>query len=442
MKKKVLFLDRDYLFQYINTDQFEPLFVALTKKQKVKLEECNQNVIACFESEYEELEVSDYPNNYLIFSLCSDRFLNHYEYKKREEILGKTISFWRKILDQWKPSCIVNEVCTMEWVEVLYIEAKARGIPYHTFLYGFRKGYSYWAETPFNSVIDAKLWQTATPTSDDYQEARMYYDLIRNKHEKPFYIQNLNNSKIRGILGSFKYYIQCSFADCFRRGFVYEQYRDISKCMFYNNISRLFYKYDNLNLVDSNHEYVYYPMHYEPEATLTYFADPYVDQSSVLHQIALSLGTKQILIVKEHPQQLGKLATDQYRRLKKICPNLMFIRGEVSSYDVLKKINLMVTLNGTAGLEAMIMGKAVIVLGKVFYSYCKSANYCKDFRELKLTVRNRLYKPVNRDDVIDFLARFFSLQTEGFPSMHSSNERNINLKNLENYIFHLLNEES
>ena len=135
MMKKILILDRYYTTKLAKSDKYEFIIACLTKKNKEQFQKEGYNVVGCFEEDYSELPIADYPNNYLLFSFDSDRFLRRYSFEKRREILGKEISFWSQILDGHKPDLIINEVCTIEWMEVLYIEAKKRNIIYHTPLY-------------------------------------------------------------------------------------------------------------------------------------------------------------------------------------------------------------------------------------------------------------------------------------------------------------------
>lgn len=428
MKQKVLFLDRSYIFEYIKTDLFEPIFVALTKERREYFEKKGYNVIGCFEEQFDELNEASFDNDYLIHSYVSDRFLNCYDIKMRETILGKSITFWRNILDEYKPKCIVNEICTMEWVEVLYIEAQKRHIPYNAFLYGFRPGYTIWLDTPFSSRISERRIEQALPTMEDKKLAISYYQNIKEKHEKPYYIQNLKSNVVRNFLSSLRFYVRMSLKYSLRKGFVYERYdkiaRDNVKCC----MSRFLAKYDKFEAIDTQrYEYVYYPIHYEPEATINYFGDPFLDQVDVIEKIALSIGTKQVLIIKEHPQQPGMLVSRRFQELKEKCSNIMYLKSTVSSYDVLKKISLMVTLNGTAGLEAMILDKPVIVIGSVFYDCCKCATKCDNIRDLRRIIRNREYNMPDKETLIDFIARYFSLQTKGYPAANYTNsvEENI-----------------
>ena len=426
--KKILFLDRNYCYRFIKSDKYEGIFAAVTPKTKKMLLDLGLNVVGCFEEEYDSLPIADYPSNYLLYSYDSDRFLYGYSYNKRREILGKEISFWERILDEHKPDLIVNELCTMELTEVLYIEAKKRGIQYHTSL-GLFPRKVYWLETPFNSLISKERWDSIKLSEELLKKGQELYDNVRVKHEKPLYSVVKRRSLLRDFLSAFKYYVTQKTLSICRRGFIYEQYVGQSRAWLQRLFARLFGRYDSLECVNkSDTEIVFFPLHFEPEATISYFVEFYMRQEYVINQIAHDLGQKQILVVKEHPQQPGMLLTKRFQRLKNQCPNILYLSSNISSYDMFKSTDLVVTLVGTAGYEAMILGIPTIVLGDVFFRACPSVTYCASFRELKDVIRNKKYNMPKKEEIIPFLAKFAALQTEGSPSIIDVEDK----ENLEN----------
>ena len=178
-------------------------------------------------------------------------------------------------------------------------------------------------------------------------------------------------------------------------------------------ISLLYNNYDRPQWEDTK-EYVFYPLHFEPEATLSYFVDPYVDQSVVIETIARALKTNQVLIVKEHPQQLGALFENKYQLIKKRNSNILYLSGEITSEEVSRHTSLLVTLTGTAGWEAYIRKKRVIVLGNVFYDKFHGVNKCS-LSELKDYIRNDKFLEFNDDDVLQAVSFMMSRAKVGSP---------------------------
>ena len=113
---------------------------------------------------------------------------------------------------------------------------------------------------------------------------------------------------------------------------------------------------------------VVYPLQYEPEASLLYFAPHHVDQVSFVETILRALPHSKVLWVKEHPNQFGALNEASWRHLKKRYDNLRFVHGRQNGRELIKKSALVVTISSTMGLDGLLLGRKVLVGGEVFYS--------------------------------------------------------------------------
>lgn len=118
---------------------------------------------------------------------------------------------------------------------------------------------------------------------------------------------------------------------------------------------------------ENSEKNVMYPLQYEPEASLLYSAPHVFDQKNTVELILRSLPDDKVLWVKEHPNQFGALSTKKWRRLKTKYSNLKFIYGRDSGRDLIKASSLVITISSTAGMDGLIMGKRVLVLGSCFY---------------------------------------------------------------------------
>lgn len=412
--KKVLVLDRGYTVKFMKSNEFEVIVVSLEKVFKRNLERQNLNVVACFEEEYNDLPIAEYDDNYLIHSWDSDRYLKHLSMDKRREILGKEITFWGNIFDKYKPSCIVNEVVTIEFMEVMFIEAQKRGIPYYRWgLFPIWPNDIWLKDQPFNNLMSTSYWNNIIPSDESKEQALQIIKKVREKKQKPYYIKGLKDHYIADIFTSLKGILLWNILlKKFKkeRRFIYENNLHLNEENFRMAFNRLFFKYDKFKK-EIGIEYFYYPLHLEPEATIEYYGYYFNDQAMLIDRIAHSLKVNQKLIVKEHPQQLGALALYKYRNLKKKHPNLIYLRGDISSYDIFPEIKCLVTLNGTAGYEAWICQKPVIVFGDVFYRNFPGINACDDFKQLYDIIRNDKYKIANDEEIIEYIARIFEKST-------------------------------
>lgn len=115
-------------------------------------------------------------------------------------------------------------------------------------------------------------------------------------------------------------------------------------------------------------DYVFYPMHKEPEVTLLVYGRPFLNQIEVVRNIARSLPIGMKLVIKEHPMALGYRALSYYQKLLEI-PNVVLANPALTSRDLLANTRLVTIIGGSIGLEAMMRELPVVVFGNVPFSF-------------------------------------------------------------------------
>lgn len=130
---------------------------------------------------------------------------------------------------------------------------------------------------------------------------------------------------------------------------------------------------------DSN---VVYPLQYEPEASLLYFAPEIVDQFSFVETVLRALPSDKRLWVKEHPNQFGALRAQRWRDLKARYHNLKFVHGRQSGRSLIRVSSLIVTISSTMGLDGLLMGRKLLVAGRVFFNQFTGAKRIQSYADL------------------------------------------------------------
>jgi hypothetical protein len=436
MRPGILFFARDYqaeFFIHLSSERYESLLATLTLKEKKLIEEKGFKVVGCLEEEFDSLPEANVENNYLETSFSSDRYLCGAPLKDRRRILRKEISFWSRILDKYNPTLVVNETVAIEVSEVLYLESKKRNIRYISWM-SFPMNYFYWQSSPMHNSLDSSVFST-TPDYESIEEARKYISQVRNGEGRPFYASNLKSRYSLYILAKNLYwYARCVLME--------NTYRDNAKNLLLLGNNAPFYlsrlksvavsiagKYDNLHDYE-DFEIVFYPLHYEPEAVLYYMAEFYDNQLAVIENVAKCLAHNQILVIKEHPQQTGFLLQQKYRQLRKRVSNLVYLPGEYSTYHLILKSKMVVTLGSTAGMEALILGKCVIVLGRIFYDKCPGVTTTKDFNELRDIIRQNRLPSTDESSLLKFLGQMIMYSHQGNPFAHQNLFTNVNINNI------------
>jgi hypothetical protein len=143
---------------------------------------------------------------------------------------------------------------------------------------------------------------------------------------------------------------------------------------------------------DYSEDYVYFPLHLEPEMATMVQAPFFVDQQYLIESIAKSLPIGYKLYVKEHPgmyNRSGFRPIAYYRRIL-VHPNVTLIRPEVPSFGLIKNARLVITITGTAGMEALVLKKPVILFGDIHYRELDLAICCREISKLPHIIRKTL----------------------------------------------------
>jgi len=159
--------------------------------------------------------------------------------------------------------------------------------------------------------------------------------------------------------------------------------------------------------IDDATPFVYFPLHLEPER-VTLIGSPYfTNQLETIRHILKSLPVGYRLLVKEHPtQSIRGWRTNSYYKQMMNLPNLELMHPSVSNTELLKKCSLVVTIAGTAGLEAAFYGKPSILFSDLGYSLLPSVFKVKSLEELSQIILTALKHKVDAaylDSYVDLL---------------------------------------
>ena len=158
------------------------------------------------------------------------------------------------------------------------------------------------------------------------------------------------------------------------------------------------------NQINFQEKYAFFPLHFEPEITTLLWAPFYIDQLWIIKQIAASLPLSYKLYVKEHPSMFGYRHRSFYKELKKI-PNIKLVPPSQEGFNLIKNAQIVLTITGTAGWEALILKKPVITFGDVFYNELPMVKRCRAIEELPYLIKQQLENfHYQEDDIINFLA--------------------------------------
>ena len=127
-----------------------------------------------------------------------------------------------------------------------------------------------------------------------------------------------------------------------------------------------FYK-QAVDNVDMTKPYVFFALHLQPELHTSTLGGIYNDQVLAIEHLSQIIPKDWMIYVKDHPQQIF-FQRDEYffKRLKQV-PNVVYLSDVANTYNLMQSAQLVSTITGTAGWEAITGGKKVLIFGKSWY---------------------------------------------------------------------------
>lgn len=169
---------------------------------------------------------------------------------------------------------------------------------------------------------------------------------------------------------------------------------------------------DDLN----NRDFVYYPLHLDPEASTMYLSPDYTDQHAVLEALSKQRPLNQDIIVKENPFMLGRRPKGYYEFIQNL-PGVYIADPAIAGIELVQKCSSVLTLTSTTAWEAMLLGKPSVVLGAFpFLRFEGNITPCASLNTIGEALRAAYSAPaVNDEDIVRFLSLIYE-ESFGFNS--------------------------
>jgi hypothetical protein len=143
--------------------------------------------------------------------------------------------------------------------------------------------------------------------------------------------------------------------------------------------------------------FVYYPLHVPADMALTLRSPEYLDQIATIDFLLRTLPDTHVLVVKEHPAQIGAIPANRLFELARRFDNFVLLPPQTNNYAVLGRADAIVSVNSKSGAEAVLLGKPVVVMGDAFYRSCPlvfAVDRLKDVSQrLREALRSQSFDP-------------------------------------------------
>jgi hypothetical protein len=189
--------------------------------------------------------------------------------------------------------------------------------------------------------------------------------------------------------------------------------------------SLLNYYSSNSGKPDYNEGYIYFPLHFQPEATTIPLGNEFSDQELAINYILDISNDNQIVYVREHPAFWHRISSTDlitdarsiefYKRLVD-NPKIRLISHLEDHKTLIQNSDAVVTITGTVAFEALGMNKLVFMFGNYIYSDLANVIEAPSIECEKILKNEGLY---NYDFTNEFYSTLMALSKVSFPTSKS-----------------------
>jgi hypothetical protein len=453
------------------SEELDFLHIVQTRSEKRKIESRGRKVVLCLEnlkfnpSKCSWTEPSDFRKETGLEwdPIQLDRHLVQFNTKKKRAIAASIFTALEKLFEEHDIDGVLSEPVALFPTQVLlYLCKTQRALPL------------FWANSylPNRFYFSDKI-NISQPSrlSSKFQEANAvsieeisaFFDQIKSdsagpvyhhkfstkqttfdyfrqrRGEKPLVLKEGNSVRVLQLMRTVRAAAARLF---FPSKFDYMTAASFREHLFYmQNLLSSRKGYDALSL-NSDTKHIMFPLQYEPEASLLYAAPDFRDQRALVKQICEQLPVGKTLWVKEHPNQFGVLRHHSWREIKRSHNNLKFVHGRENGRKLISNCELVVTISSSAGMDALVIGKPVVVLGDVFYQNFSGAHKMKSLRELAEFLHKVSFVECipDREKLVMSFQKFVHECYLGDPQPSSTLYSDSNLQNLKTAILAELTE--
>lgn len=152
--------------------------------------------------------------------------------------------------------------------------------------------------------------------------------------------------------------------------------------------------------------FFFFALHLEPESSIDVQGTVYQDQLELVRLVAKALPANALLCVKDHPNMIMGLRPLGFLRQIAKIPNVRLLPKRMDSHEIIPRSCGVVTVTSTAGWEALMYGKPVLMFGRAFYEdFVEGVHRGGIFEQTALALKRMIEGPgFDMADVETFLA--------------------------------------
>ncbi|MCM8811730.1 MAG: hypothetical protein NC910_01590 [Candidatus Omnitrophica bacterium] len=161
--------------------------------------------------------------------------------------------------------------------------------------------------------------------------------------------------------------------------------------------------------------FFFFPLQYEPEISLSTQGRGWHKQLELVKWISQSLPIDRWLYVKEHPSMLSGIRPLRFYREILSLPRVRLLKQSINSFEIVPKAEAVLTITGTAGWEALMFGRPVVLLGHAFYEeFAEGVTRLESRETLPAILLDMRRKWFAQEDLLAYITAVMTKTRDGF----------------------------
>ena len=315
------------------------------------------------------------------------------------DFLNKIFSYWEDFYAKYSPDLAIGGGSGI--IEKPFnLVMRKNGVILRSLMYAKYKDYFYWASDEFGTFpgLENKFNQLKKELfeSHDFSDTDLKdFSLVSEDNKKYFTINPLKTAKSITRLIARNIYMRLKGINTYANYLLKDQIwevisRDLQVCYLrHQNLSRL-------NDIKGR-KFFFYALQTEPETSTTTISPEFNEQLAVIQLIAKALPSNYCLVVKEHPFAIGRRPYFLYKLLQQIA-NVIFIDFRENAMHIAKSATAIITISGSIGYEATVIGKPVITFGHHnWHNFVSNTVVVENFLDIKAAINEVIEKSRNHE---------------------------------------------
>ncbi len=369
----------------------------------------------------------------------SQDYHSHFSHERMLAIIQVGIEAMEKMFDDLRPDLVVSFQCVTLGDHLSCLVAKSRGIQVLNLRPIRIKNYIFAGEDVYepsqklknkylkyknNGIDDSSLEDEAKNYILNVKEDNALYEGVVLPSNKPprtrkkqislnalkEKIKNLSSSLILEFNRKFGEEKYDTHLNGYFKPFIFKKITKPYKAYKLKKyMASRYLRKKNLKEID----YAFFPLHTEPEVTLSVYSKAHLNQIETIRSISHNLPIGMKLVVKEHPWAIGKRNLSFYKKIISI-PNVILADPVLSSRDLIKEASLITVIASSIGFEGLILEKPIAVFGNAPFSFL-SDTMIREVKDLSQSSKiiNELINDYEYDerDILAYIAAAISEST-------------------------------